>query len=68
MKYSLILNVSLSDGGGWSKRKVSFLVSSQSIIKRLSPNFATIIIQLFGNNPENFPKLHLTLGLTDNEI
>ena len=29
---------------GWSKMKVSFLVSSQSILKRLSRNFATIII------------------------
>ena len=33
-----------SDGGGWSKIKVSFLVSSQSILKRFSGNFATIII------------------------
>ena len=35
---------SLSDGGGWSKMKVSFLVSSQSILKRLSRNFATITV------------------------
>ena len=34
----------LNDGGGCSKMKVSFLVSSQSILKRLSQNFATIII------------------------
>ena len=38
--------------------KVSFLVSSQSILKRLSRNFATIIIYSFGNNPENFAKFH----------
>ena len=35
---------SLSDGGGWSKMKVNFSVSSQSIRKRLSRNFVTIII------------------------
>ena len=35
---------SLSDGGGWSKMKVIFSVSSQSILKRLSQDFVTIII------------------------
>ena len=38
--------------------KVSFSVSSQSILKELSRNFETIIIQSFGNNPENFAKFH----------
>ena len=38
--------------------KVSFSVSSQSILKRLSQNFVTIIIYSFGNNPENFAKFH----------
>ena len=38
--------------------KVSFSVSSQSILKRLSQNFATIIIWSFGNNPENLAKLY----------
>ena len=33
-----------TDGGGWSKMKVSFLGSSQLILKRLSRNLATIII------------------------
>ena len=37
---------------------VSFLVSSQSILKRLARNFATIIIESFGNNTENVD--HLT--------
>ena len=32
------------DGGGWYKMKVSFSVSSQSIFKGLSQNFATVII------------------------
>ena len=36
-------NNSLSDGGEWSKIKASFLLSSQSILKRLSRNFAIII-------------------------
>ena len=45
---------SLSDGGGWSKMKVSFSVSSRLILKGLSQNFVTIIISSFGNNPENF--------------
>ena len=49
---------SLSDGGEWSKIKVSILVPSQSIRKRLSRNFVTIIILSFGNNPENFAKFH----------
>ena len=39
--------------------KVSFLVSSQSILKRLSQHFETIIILPFSNNPENFAKFHL---------
>ena len=39
-----ILHYSLSDGGGWSKMKVSFSVSRQSILKRWSRNFETIII------------------------
>ena len=45
--------------------KVSFLVSSQSVLKRLSRNFATIIIWLFGNNPENFAKFHLVFQKLD---
>ena len=32
----LDLGYSLSDGGGWSKMKVSFSVSSQSILNRFS--------------------------------
>ena len=43
---------SLSDGGRWSKMKVSFSVSSQSILKGLSRNFEIIIISSFGNNPK----------------
>ena len=35
---------SLSDGAGWCKMKFSFSVSSQSILKRLSQDFVTIII------------------------
>ena len=37
-KYIMQFNkyYSLSDGGGWSKMKVSFSVSSQSILKRFS--------------------------------
>ena len=42
--HCFVLDYSLSDGGRWSKMKVSFLVSSQSILKRLSRNFATIMI------------------------
>ena len=40
--------------------KVSFLVSSQSILKGLSRNFVTIVLSslAFGNNPENFAKFH----------
>ena len=38
--------------------KVSFSVSSQSILKRLSQNLATIIIWLFGKYPENFAKFY----------
>ena len=33
---NLNLNYSLSDGGGWSKMKVSFSVSGQSILKIFS--------------------------------
>ena len=39
-----VLHCSLSNGGGWSKMKVTFSVSSQSILKGLSRNFVTIII------------------------
>ena len=45
--------------------KISFSVSSQSIIKRLSQNFVTIIIKSFGNNPENFVKFHLAFHKLD---
>ena len=45
--------------------KVSFLVSSQSILKRLSRNFATIIFLSFGNNPKNFAKFHLVFQKLD---
>ena len=45
--------------------KVSFLVSSQSILKRLSRHFATIIIRSFGNNPKNSAKFHLVFQKLD---
>ena len=35
----------LSDSGGKSQMKVSFPLSSQSILRRLSRNFVTIIIK-----------------------
>ena len=41
---SAACNYSLSDAGRWSKMKVSFLVSSQLILKRLSTIIATIVI------------------------
>ena len=37
------LHYSLSDSGGWSKMKVSFSVSSQSILKQFSWNFVNHI-------------------------
>ena len=49
---------SLSDDGGVSKIKVSFLVSSQSILKGLLRHFVTIIMLSFGKNPENFAKFY----------
>ena len=45
--------------------KVSFSVSSQSILRRLSQNFVTIIIWSFGNNPENLAKFHLVFQKLD---
>ena len=60
---------SMSDGGGWSKMKVSFPVSSQSILKRFSRNFATIIIWSFGNNFAKFHSVFQKLDhLTSNAI
>ena len=38
--------------------KGSFSVSSQSILKRLSRNFVTIII---GNNPDNFREIPFSI-------
>ena len=38
-----VQDYNLSNGGGWSKMKVSFSVSTQSILKRLSQNFVTIL-------------------------
>ena len=36
--YILSIVYSLSDGGGWSKMKISFLVSSQSILSDFHEN------------------------------
>ena len=47
---------SLSDGGEWSKMKVSFSVSSQSILKRFTRNFVNPIFYSFGIDLENFVK------------
>ena len=45
--------------------KVSFSVSSQSILRRFSQHFVTIIILSFGNNPENLAKFHLVFQKLD---
>ena len=64
-KLTATIGYSLSDGGGWSKMKVSFSVSSQSILNRFSWNFVNPIFQWFGINPENFIKKYYIVQKLD---